>query len=155
MKGWQQKHIDALQPGTTGKVPEQTLFPGMVSAKERNRKESELQIKVVKDFRALFPEYAKCLFSIPNAGIRNKANGGRMKAEGMLAGASDLFLAVPSGEYHGLFLEAKWGDGRLSDNQKEFLSAMAAQGYNTGVFWTEHQFWEIVQSYLKTNRITP
>ena len=47
------------------------------------------------------------MFSIPNEGKRSRWLGHAMRASGLKAGCSDLMLAYPKGQYHGLFLELK------------------------------------------------
>ena len=55
-----------------------------------------------------------------------------MKAEGMVVGASDLFIPYPKGPYHGMFLEMK-DRGKtyasVSQEQREFIMDMKRQGY--------------------------
>ena len=46
------------------------------------------------------------------------------------AGVADLFLALSSRGFHGLWIEMKaTKGGRLSQDQKDFLGDMASQGY--------------------------
>ena len=72
----------------------------------------------------------KWLFAIPNGGLRNKAVAAKMKAEGVQAGVSDYLLPVPSGKYHGLFIELKApGKTYPTPGQYEFLDDMASLGY--------------------------
>lgn len=74
------------------------------------------------------------LFAIPNGGERNVIVASRLKAEGVRAGVPDLFLAVPRGEYSGLFIEMKKPKGgRVSDNQKHLLGILGEQGYRATV----------------------
>lgn len=76
--------------------------------------ESKIQQVCVEWFRYQFPEYARNLVAIPN-GYKTTLSQARIaKAEGMVAGAADLFLFVPShnGKYHGLAIEMKTAKGR-------------------------------------------
>ena len=47
------------------------------------------------------------LFAIPNGGRRDAVTGARLKAEGVRAGAPDMFLAVPRKNAPGLFWSSK------------------------------------------------
>ena len=98
--------------------------------------------------RGRMPELA-LLFHIPNGGARNKAEAGRFKAEGVKAGVPDLFLPVPRGEHHGLFIEMKRRDGgRLSKEQKEWIAALQAQGYQVEVCAGWNEAAEVLTEYL-------
>lgn len=70
------------------------------------------------------------LFAIPNGGKRTFAVANIMKSEGMRSGVPDLFLAIPKGEYHGMFIEMKRVDGgRVSEAQREYLNLLSIVGY--------------------------
>lgn len=79
--------------------------------------------------------YARCLppsllMAIPNGGYRSAITGARLKAEGVRVGIPDLFLAVPTRQAHGLWIEMKrQHGGRISDAQKSSMAALEAQGY--------------------------
>lgn len=75
----------------------------------------------------------RLLFAIPNGGNRDAVTGAILKAEGVRAGVPDLCLAVPSGQFHGLFIEMKTQRGRASSSQKEMLSILSAQGYDVSI----------------------
>lgn len=80
-----------------------------------------------------YPELA-LMFHVPNEGKRSKAVGGRMKAEGLKSGVPDIFLPVPRGEYHGLFVEMKrTRGGTVTDCQKIWLHDLTRQGYRAVV----------------------
>ena len=80
-----------------------------------------------------YPELG-LLFHIPNGGGRSKAEAGRFKAEGVKAGVPDLFLPVPRGESHGLFIELKRLEGgSVSKEQKEWIAQLREQGYRAEV----------------------
>ena len=70
------------------------------------------------------------MFHVPNGGARSKSEGARLKREGVKAGVPDIFLPVPLGKYHGLFIELKrQGKYTLSKPQEEMLQKLASQGY--------------------------
>ncbi|MBR5342575.1 MAG: VRR-NUC domain-containing protein [Oscillospiraceae bacterium] len=95
-----------------------------------------------------WPEIA-LLFHIPNGGGRSKAEAGRFKAEGVKAGVPDLFLPVPRGEYHGLFIELKrQAGGRVSAEQKEWIEKLRDQGYRVEVCRGWEAAAELLREYL-------
>ena len=73
----------------------------------------------------------------------------RLVGEGAVAGAADLFLAVPSGDYAGLFIEMKTKKGRQSDKQKAFEAAVVENGFGYAVPRSFEEFEKIVKGYLK------
>jgi len=70
-----------------------------------------------------YPEL-KLAFSIPNGGLRSKATAARLKAEGQRAGVWDIFLPVPRGRWHGLFIEMKVGKNVLTTPQSDFMVSL-------------------------------
>lgn len=72
-----------------------------------------------------------------------------MKGEGVPAGAADLFLALPSGNFHGLFIEMKTGKGRQSPAQKDFGKRAIMSGYMYVVCRSPETLVETVNNYLK------
>jgi hypothetical protein len=93
------------------------------------------------------PELA-LLHAIPNGGHRHKAVAARMKAEGVKRGVPDLCLPVPRGEHHGLYLEMKTRQGRLSPEQREWGNALQAQGYRFEVCRSWHEAARSLADYL-------
>lgn len=92
----------------------------------------------------------RLLFAIPNGGQRNLIVAKKLKAEGVRAGVPDLFLAVPRGRFHGMFVEMKkQKGGRLQDSQCIMLETLAAQGYHATVChgWAEAR--KAIEEYLK------
>ena len=53
----------------------------------------------------------------------------RNRQMGMRKGVPDLMLPVPMHGYHGLFIEMKAKNGRLSPEQKNWISALNTFGY--------------------------
>lgn len=82
----------------------------------------------------------KALFAIPNGQILIKDHEQRMRvmgylrAEGFRDGMLDLCLAIPSREFHGLFIEMKRTKGGVaSDEQIEYVSMFHQLGYAAGI----------------------
>ena len=75
-----------------------------------------------------FPEL-KWVYAIPNGGERNAAVAGRLRAEGVKSGVSDICLPFSRQGYHGFYIEMKKPGGKESNNQKEFGAFVTEQGY--------------------------
>ncbi|MBD5128452.1 MAG: VRR-NUC domain-containing protein [Ruminococcaceae bacterium] len=75
-----------------------------------------------------YPELMS-LFHIPNGGKRDAREAARFKRMGVKPGVPDLFLPVPRGGFHGLFIELKAPKGKPTDNQAKWLSVLEARGY--------------------------
>ena len=75
------------------------------------------------------------IFAIPNGGKRSKSEACRFAMEGVSAGVPDLFIPVPRGGYHGLFIEMKDVNGRRPRrSQMEWLDLLNANGY--AAYWS-------------------
>ncbi|MTB53004.1 VRR-NUC domain-containing protein [Lewinella sp. W8] len=125
-------------------------------AKKKNQGESKIQVRCVAWFQAQYRvKYPKHLIAIRNGGretgdAKQRAiKGARNKAEGVVPGASDLLLAVPSGEYPGLWIELKRPGQYLRKNQREFQEQMRRVGYAATDAKTEEEFQAIVRQYLE------
>jgi len=81
----------------------------------RVRTEHEEQRELVMWFRQTYPQVR--IFAIPNGGYRGKAQGMRLKVEGVSPGVPDLF--VPA---YALWIEMKKvSGGVLSPEQKDWI----------------------------------
>ncbi len=114
------------------------------------RSEDTEQIQVVAwaDWNAIMHPELKWLHHIPNGGSRNKAEAVKFKQMGVRSGISDLFLPCARGMYHGLYIEMKYGDGRLQQTQKEFLSDMTDAGYYVATCYTAEQAINVIKKYI-------
>lgn len=72
---------------------------------------------------------AKRAFAVPNGGARSKPTAAILKAEGVLAGVSDVMLPFPAGGAHGLWIEFKHGANTLTHEQRQWLDDMLGLGY--------------------------
>lgn len=92
------------------------------------------------------------LFAITNgmaaSSIRAAAQA---KQAGLKKGVPDLFLPVPVGPWHGLFLEMKRVDGRPSDlslEQRDWLTRLQGQGFQTVVAYGWRAAVDEINDYL-------
>lgn len=94
-----------------------------------------------------YPEL-KLMFAIPNGGLRNKITAANLKAEGVRSHVPDIFLPVPRGSWHGLFIEMKKPGGRIDPGQASYLIELREQGYGACVCvgWQEAR--TTLESYL-------
>jgi len=63
------------------------------------------------------------IHSIPNGGARHIAVAAKLRAEGVRAGVPDIFLPVPRGSAHGLYIELKRKGGRTETCSPPVTSA--------------------------------
>jgi len=110
--------------------------------------ESSLQRACVSWFRLQYPQYRRSFFAIPNGGFRTIRNRITLAKEGVLAGVSDLFLAVPNKEYSGLFIELKYGKNKLTGEQEEFLNNARNNKYRAEVIKSFDEFRLLIQEYF-------
>jgi len=95
------------------------------------------------------------LFAIPNgahlAGSeRQRAiQARRLKDEGAVSGVADLFLSVPSSDYHGFYIEMKTQTGKQTENQKQFEQSVTAQGYKYAICRGVDEFMSLINEYLR------
>jgi len=110
------------------------------------------------------------IFAIPNGGSRGdteisrKIEGGKLKAEGVRAGVADIFLPVPAGQYHGLFIEMKKPEhkpkpgkeaeskGGLSEDQIRFKNYVKRNGYGFVACYSWQEAVAVVTDYIKFSR---
>jgi len=92
-----------------------------------------------------YPEL-KMLFAIPNGSLRHIAVARKLKSEGVKSGIPDIFFAVARGEFHGMFIEMKYGKNKTTTQQNEWIETLTEQGYLCIVCysWTDAQ-WAIEQ----------
>jgi len=99
--------------------------------------ENQEQRALVKWWTLTHPDMAEDLIKQNNEGERTDGQRVHLTLMGMKKGASDLFLAIPRGVYHGLWLEVKRDkvyppSARLTDTwiaQEKFILNRRARGY--------------------------
>lgn len=123
--------------------------------------EHNIQAACVRWFNLQWPQYRGLLFAVPNGGQRGKAQAGKLKAEGVVAGVSDLILLVPgfviselkdgylAKECHALCIEMKTAKGRQSPEQKAWQLKVEKYGYKYAVCRSLDDFMAVVNGYLR------
>lgn len=97
---------------------------------------------------------ADFLIAIPNGGKRNFNEAARMKGQGVKAGVSDLFLALPANGACGLWIELKapatktTKAGKPTPLQVEWLERMSQVGYAARLCFGWIAAKETIQEYL-------
>jgi hypothetical protein len=122
--------------------------------KEREKpthEESRIQCEVIQWWASackIFGVPEILLFAIANAGKRGVILGRIMKREGLRAGVSDLFLSVPRGQFHGLYIEMKKPNGVVSPSQQRFQCIVTSQEYAAYVCYSAAQARKLIAVYL-------
>ena len=99
--------------------------------------------------RCKYPELG-LMFHVPNGGFRIPAEARRFQRMGVRAGVPDVFLPVPRGRFHGLFIEMKRADGgRLRPDQEGWLDALREQGYRAEVCHGFDEARIVIMDYLE------
>jgi hypothetical protein len=73
----------------------------------------------------------------------------KLEEEGAVAGAPDLFLSIPSGQLHGLYIEMKTPEGSQSDKQAAFEADAIQAGYGYAMPRSLEEGINVITSYLK------
>lgn len=94
----------------------------------------------------------RLMFAIPNesygGGLQAIRRGKYFRAEGRKSGVPDIFLPVPRGGYHGLFVEMKFGKNKPTENQRWWIENLRDQGYMVKVCYSFAEAKEVILEYL-------
>lgn len=123
--------------------------------------ESYTQQACVTWFNARYPSLSGMLFAVPNDGKRTMkmirtntgykticVGGSRKKAEGLVAGVSDLILLVPRGGFGSMCIEVKTENGHQSPEQKEWQRKAEMAGNKYIICRNVETFMQEVKNYL-------
>lgn len=94
-----------------------------------------------------FPEL-DLLYHVPNGGSRNQLEAANLKRQGVKAGVPDLVLPVPRQQFHGLYVEMKWGKNTTTEKQDWWLEQLRQQGYKTAVCWSAEEAMDVIANYM-------
>lgn len=91
---------------------------------------------------------SKRTYAIPNGGGRSRREAGRLKAEGVTPGVSDIFCSIARGGWHGLYIEMKSPTGPVSKEQREWIADSVASGYWATVCRSADEAMDVWRSYV-------
>lgn len=118
----------------------------------QNRKRSEAteQERLISWAQRQYNKYPelKLLYHVPNGGSRNTLEAANLKRQGVKAGVPDLCLPVARQGHHGLYIEMKWGQNKVTKNQKQWLDDLQQQGYETTVCYGADEAIRVIKEYL-------
>jgi len=121
----------------------------------RRHFEDDAQQSLFTILSTLYPAIRKLTFAIPNGGRRNLREAARLKHQGVTKGIPDIFLAFPSGQYHGLFIELKrplikgLPKPAITLEQKEMIDTLRFQGYCVKVCYGTEEALDTILQYWK------
>lgn len=146
-------------PEFLGEVPIKKGAPSPASFAKTTEHSHQVALMIwttLPEVKVMFPEL-KWLYSNANGGRRGDsvgsrmAEGGKMKAEGVKVGVSDLTLPVKRGEYSGLYIEMKRLPGKgvgPSPEQTEFIEFVRGQGFAACVCYGWRDARDVILAYL-------
>lgn len=106
--------------------------------------EADFQIGVVRFLRMA----GHFVFAVPNGGSRNIIEAANLKAQGVMAGVSDLIVLLPGKKVYFIELKNPNGKGRQSPAQREFEDNVRAYG-NEYLLWDN---WAQVEHFVNAHR---
>lgn len=123
--------------------------------KVKHMTEHEEQVALFKVMKLHEKQYPglELAYAIPNGGHRHPAVAAKLKAEGVKAGVPDLFIPVPRGNAHGLYVELKAKGGTVSDAQRTMMAVLSKQGYACIVAYGWESAWGEIEAYMKSEII--
>lgn len=126
-----------------------TETPPRPQRRTHGNPEGKIQATCVQWLWNTRPETRGLYIHIPNEGNRrSKIDGSIRKSLGIVAGAPDTFLFIPSQRYHGLAIEFKTDIGVQSEAQKDFQRRLEEQGYKYVIVRSLEDFKEVITDYL-------
>ena len=115
--------------------------------------EHRLQEVCVRWFNLKYPHLRGRLFAVPNGGRCDAVSGAELKAEGVVAGVSDLILLKSTHRFGALLIEMKTPKGRQSEHQRWWQSVICDKDeYKYVVCRSLDDFIREVRCYLNDSK---
>lgn len=100
------------------------------------------------EYVSYYPIIRDCIFAIPNGGHRHVAVGAKLKREGVKKGVADVFVSIPAHNFHGMYIEFKYGSNKQTVHQKCFEETVRAHGYEYKVCYSLDEAINLLKEYL-------
>lgn len=100
------------------------------------------------DWIRLMPDIEPFCMHIPLERKCSIQQGMILKRMGVKAGTSDIFLAIPMGNYHGLWIEMKVKPNKPTKSQERFLDEMRSKGYAGMICYGADEARQAIDKYL-------
>lgn len=130
------------------------LFRQKADAAQSRRRSRHLEDKLQVSCRCWFdlqyPKLRLLLHHSPNEGLlpRRASDGAKRKAMGVRAGFPDLILLLPNHSHPFLAIELKTAEGRQSQTQKDYQSAVEEAGGEYVIVRSLEQFKSVIDGYV-------
>ena len=128
----------------------EVIMPSMDTASEHQEQKTLMQMCKLHEKK--YPGL-ELIHAIPNGGHRHVAVAAKLKAEGVKAGVPDIFLPVPRGKAHGLYVELKAKGGSVTPEQRKMLGALEKQGYACVVAYGWEGAWREIEAYMQSGEV--
>lgn len=125
------------------------LFHENQKKKKSSRSQPErLQQKAFFKWLALYPKIRLLASASANGGSRHAIEARNLKLSGVTAGVPDVHIAIPSNGYHGLYIEFKYGDNKLTEAQAIMGKNLIEKGYAFHVCYSWIEAKDVTTEYL-------
>lgn len=111
------------------------------------REEQKAIFSWAKALEGKYPEL-KLLFHVANERKCTPSQGAEFKAMGVKRGVPDIWLPIPKNGYHGLVLELKTRNGKVSIEQRSWIEALNDEGYMALVVWGFEMAVSAIENYM-------
>lgn len=101
-------------------------------------------------YKDKFPQLQN-IFAVPNGAhlMHGYISFNRLLKEGFQKGVPDMFVAVPSQDKHGLFIEMKAGAKKLTKEQMAWFAKLQKYGYAAKKCGSANEAIKLLISYLE------
>lgn len=121
--------------------------PGTKTAKTTEHNEQCIFFNYIKK-KSIENNTYNLIFAIPNGAKRDAITGARLKSEGVKSGVFDIFVSVARNNYHGLYIEMKVNNNKLTENQIIFKQNVEKEAYKCIVCYSAKEAIEKLEEYL-------